>query len=47
LLEGRKILARREALGTAEARSTVDYGIEVGRGGCYMSLTAAQYRMLR
>jgi hypothetical protein len=36
-----------EALGTAEARSIMEYGIENGRGGCYLSLTPAQYRKLR
>jgi hypothetical protein len=43
-----KELARRgEASGTSEARQMLEHGIEVGRGGCYLNLTPAQYKALR
>jgi hypothetical protein len=38
---------RGEALGTSEARQTLEYAIEVEQGGCYLRLTPEQYRKLR
>jgi hypothetical protein len=39
-----KTEARRgEALGTSEARQTLEYAIETGRGGIYLRLTPEQY----
>jgi hypothetical protein len=43
-----KELARHgEASGTSEARQMLEMAIEQGRGGCYLNLTPAQYRVLR
>jgi hypothetical protein len=43
----RELARRGEAMGTSEARQMLEYGIEVGRGGCYLRLTPGQYRALR
>ena len=43
----RELARRGEAWGTSEARQMLDYGIEVGRGGCYLKLTPGQYAKLR
>jgi hypothetical protein len=38
----RELARRGEALGTAEARSMMDYAIKVGRGGCYYNCQGSQ-----
>ena len=43
----RELARRGEAWGTSEARQMLEYGIEVGRGGCYLRLTPGQYARLR
>jgi hypothetical protein len=43
----RELAKRGEAWGTSEARQMREYASEVGRGGCYLRLTPAQYRALR
>jgi hypothetical protein len=43
----RELARRGEAWGTSEARQMLEYGIEVGRGGCYLRLTPGQYKKLR
>lgn len=43
----RELARRGEAWGTSEDRQMLEYGIEVGRGGCYLRLTPGQYRALR
>jgi hypothetical protein len=43
----RELARRGEAWGTSEARQMLEYGIEVGRGGCYLRLTPEQYAKLR
>lgn len=43
----RELARRGEAMGTSEDREMLEYGIEVGRGGCYLRLTPEQYRKLR
>jgi hypothetical protein len=43
----RELARRGEAWGTSEARQMLEYGIEVGRGGCYLRLTPGQYAKLR
>jgi hypothetical protein len=43
----RELAKRGEAWGTSEDRQMLEYGIEVGRGGCYLRLTPGQYRALR
>jgi hypothetical protein len=43
----RELARRGEAWGTSEARQMLEYGIEVGRGGCYLRLTPEQYGRLR
>jgi hypothetical protein len=43
----RELALRGEARGKSEARQTLEYAIEVGRGGMYLQLTPAQYAKLR
>jgi hypothetical protein len=43
----RELARRGEAMRTSEDREMLEYGIEVGRGGCYLRLTPEQYRKLR
>jgi hypothetical protein len=43
----RELARRGEAGGTSEARQTLEYAIEVGRGGMYLHLTPEQYGKLR
>ncbi len=43
----RELARKGEAAGTSEARQMLEYGIEVGRGGCYLHLSAEQYMRLR
>ena len=43
----RELARRGEAWSDSESRQMLEYGIEVGRGGCYLRLTTEQYRKLR
>jgi hypothetical protein len=43
----RELARRGEAWRDSESRQMLEYGIEVGRGGCYLRLTPEQYRALR
>jgi hypothetical protein len=43
----RELARRGEAWGTSEARQTLEYAIEKGRGGIYLRLTPEQYARLR
>jgi hypothetical protein len=43
----RELARRGEAWGDSESRQMLEYGIEKGRGGCYLRLTPGQYRKLR
>jgi hypothetical protein len=42
-----EVARRGEALGTSEARQTLDYGIEVGRDGLYLELMLEQHAKLK
>jgi hypothetical protein len=43
----RELARRGEAMGTSEARQTLEYAIQAGRGGVYLKLTPEQHARLK